>query len=410
MRLRALELDEFRSFRRLLLPVDPAGFRAIGPNASGKSTILEAIAMLATTRSPRTAAEREIAHWDSGVDLAVPPYSRLRGEFERSDGRHQLEIGITLRERGQSSLKKLVRFDDRPVRAVDAVGQFTTVHFSPEDVNLVSGAPSARRRYLDVAVSQSSRSYLRALSRYGRVLEQRNSLLRSLARDRSTPRAGRPERELPFWDAELTAAAADLLAFRVGAIQALSARARHYFELLTGDTSLAITYASPRMDLPETTFAIEDWRAPTQTLRQSLSAAFARSLSANAAEELRRGVTVVGPHRDDFLVSANGADLARYGSRGQQRLAVVAMKLAELDLLADAAKEPPVLLLDDVLSELDVAHRSMIVATIAAREAQVCVTATDESDLASPQLAHLPLLRTIGGVVEMVDADSANEA
>ena len=146
MRLRALELDEFRSFRRLLLPIDPAGFRAIGPNASGKSTILEAIAMLATTRSPRTAAEREIAHWDSGVDLAVPPYSRLRGEFERSDGRHQLEIGITLRERGQSSLKKMVRFDDRPVRAVDAVGQFTTVHFSPEDDNLVSGAPSARRR------------------------------------------------------------------------------------------------------------------------------------------------------------------------------------------------------------------------------------------------------------------------
>ena len=83
MRLRALELDEFRSFRRLLLPIDPAGFRAIGPNASGKSTILEAIAMLATTRSPRTAAEREIAHWESGVDLAVPPYSRLRGEFER---------------------------------------------------------------------------------------------------------------------------------------------------------------------------------------------------------------------------------------------------------------------------------------------------------------------------------------
>ena len=81
MRLRVLELDEFRSFRRLVLPIEPAGFRAVGPNASGKSTILEAIAMLATTRSPRTAAEREIAHWDSGVDLAVPPYARLRGEF-----------------------------------------------------------------------------------------------------------------------------------------------------------------------------------------------------------------------------------------------------------------------------------------------------------------------------------------
>jgi DNA replication and repair protein RecF len=403
MRLRSLELEEFRSFRRLVLAIDPAGFRAIGPNASGKSTILEGIAMLATTRSPRTAAEREIAHWDSGVELAIPPYSRLRGEFERADGIHRVEIGITLRERGQTSLKKIVRFDDRPVRAVDAVGQFTTVHFSPEDVNLVSGAPAARRRYLDVAISQSSRPYLRALSRYGRVLEQRNSLLRSLARDRSPQLVDRPERELPFWDAELTAAAADLLAFRVGAVQALSARARHYFQLLTGDASLVITYASPRMDLPELTSEIEDWRAPPQPLRQMLFAAYSRSLSAHAAEELRRGITVIGPHRDDVLVSAKGADLARYGSRGQQRLAVIAMKLAELDLLGQATGEPPVLLLDDVLSELDVAHRAMIVDTIAAREAQVCVTATDEADLASPRLAHLPVLLTRGGTVEPVD-------
>jgi DNA replication and repair protein RecF len=398
-------LDEFRSFRRLVLPVDPAGFRAIGPNASGKSTILEAIAMLATTRSPRTAAEREIAHWDSGVDLAVPPYARLRGEFERSDGIHQVEIGMTLRERGQSSLKKMVRFDDQPVRAVDAVGQFTTVHFSPEDVSLVSGAPSARRRYLDVAISQSSRPYLRALSRYGRVLEQRNSLLRSLSRDRAKPRVDRPSRELPFWDAELTAAAADLLAFRVGAVQALSARARHHFELLTGNVTLSLTYASPRVELPENISPMDDWRAPPQSVRQALAAAFARSLGSLAQEELRRGITVVGPHRDDFLVSASGTDLARYGSRGQQRLAVVAIKLAELDLLCDAAGEPPVLLLDDVLSELDVAHRSMIVASIGARRTQVCVTATDESDLASSELAHLPLIRISGGAAGQGKAD-----
>src|SRR5687768_5229768 len=109
MRLRALELDEFRSFRRIGLQLDAGWIRAIGRNASGKSTILEAIAMLSTTRSPRTASEREIAHWESGVNLEVPPYARVRGEFERSDGIHQLEIGITLREPGQTSLKKLVR-------------------------------------------------------------------------------------------------------------------------------------------------------------------------------------------------------------------------------------------------------------------------------------------------------------
>jgi DNA replication and repair protein RecF len=355
--------------------------------------------MLATTRSPRTAVEREIAHWESGVELAVPPYARLRGEFERSDGTHHVEIGMALRERGQTSLKKMVRFDDQPVRAVDAVGQFTTVHFSPEDVSLVSGSPSARRRYLDVAISQSSRAYLRALARYGRVLEQRNSLLRSLFRDRAVQQAERPSRELPFWDAELTAAAADLLAFRLGAIQALGDRARQHFEFLTGDPSLTLTYASPRLDLPESRSPVEDWRAPAQSVRQTLAAAFSRSLGSHAQEELRRGITVVGPHRDDFLISASGTDLARYGSRGQQRLAVVAIKLAELDLLCDAAGEPPVLLLDDVLSELDVGHRAMIVASIAARQAQVCVTATDESDLAASELAHIPLIRIREGVV-----------
>ena len=224
-------------------------------------------------------------------------------------------------------------------------------------------------------------------------------MLRSLARDRSTPQAGRPERELPFWDAELTAAAADLLAFRVGAIQALSARARRYFELLTGDTSLAITYASPRMDLPETLSAIEDWRAPTQTLRQSLSAAFSRSLSAHAAEELRRGITVVGPHRDDFSFPQMEPTLP-------VRIAGPAATCRRRDEIGRAGSpgrcggEPPVLLLDDVLSELDVAHRSTDRRHDRGSEAQVCVTATDESDLASPQLAHLPVLRTSGGVVK----------
>jgi DNA replication and repair protein RecF len=158
------------------------------------------------------------------------------------------------------------------------------------------------------------------------------------------------------------------------------------------------------MDLPETIPVNEDWRSPPQSLRQTLSTAFTRSLGSLAMEELRRGITVVGPHRDDFCISANGADLARYGSRGQQRLAVVAMKLAELDLLGDSLGEPPVLLLDDVLSELDMARREMIVVALAAREAQICVTATDESDLASSELAHLPLLRTSKGTVEIQDA------
>jgi DNA replication and repair protein RecF len=400
MRLRDLELEEFRSFRKLRIPIDPAGFRAIGPNASGKSTILEAIAMLSTTRSPRTSAEREIAHWESGTALSVPPYARLRGQFERADGPHQIEIGITLQDSGNALLKKFVKLDDRSVRAVDVVGQFKTVLFSPEDVDLISGPPGVRRRYLDVAVSQASRPYLRSLSRYGRVLEQRNSLLRTLARDRALQGSSRAANELPFWDSELTAAAVEVLTFRLGAVAVLSAQSRYHFERLTGDDTLTVKYSSSRVQLPERSASLEDWSLHSQPFRQMLSASFEQCLGSIGAEELRRGLTIVGPHRDDIVVSANGADLGRYGSRGQQRLAVVAIKLAELDLLENAAGEPPVLLLDDVLSELDAVHRSKIVVAIASRNAQICVTATERSDLGSKELTHLPVILTGVGTNE----------
>lgn len=400
MRMRELELAEFRSFRALHLPIDAHGFRAVGPNASGKSTLLEAVAMLATTRSPRTAAEREIAHWESGADLDIPPYARVRGEFERLDGIHHIEIGMTLEHRENGPLRKRTRFDDRPVRAVDIVGQFKTVLFAPEDVDLIAGSPAGRRRYLDMAVSQASRTYLRALSRYARVLEQRNSLLRAFARDNVATDSTRPAQELAFWNSELSASAVDVLAVRLGAVAFLSSRARRHFELLTGDDSLTIAYTSPRMQLPPVEWLLADWQHPTQTNRQMLAADFAASLEGSRGEELRRGVTAVGPHRDDFVVTARGVDLGRFGSRGQQRLAVVALKLGELDLLEGAAGEPPVLLLDDVLSELDADHRSKLVAVLAARHAQICVTAAEEADLSTSELSHLPLVQITAGTIE----------
>lgn len=400
MHLRSLELDEFRSYRKLRVTLAPAGFRAIGLNASGKSTLLEAIAMLATTRSSRTSSEREIANWESGLDVALPPYARIRGEFDRGDGAHSVEIGITLDNQLQGRLKKLVRFDDRPVRAIDAVGQLKTVLFSPEDVDLISGPPAARRRYLDIAISQASRTYLASLSRYGKVLEQRNSLLRSFSRDRLPPTSRRVVEELSFWDAELAASAADVLAERLGAIRLLSTRSQMHFQTLTGIDSLHVSYFANRLQLPFVEEPNANWTVPAQEPRQALSAAMATGLGEWRVEELRRGVTALGPHRDDFSVHASGVDLSKFGSRGQQRLALIAIKLAELDLLEASAGEPPLLLLDDILSELDERHRRTVVELLAARSAQICVTATDLADLEAPELAHLPILRVADGTIE----------
>jgi DNA replication and repair protein RecF len=403
MRLRVLELDEFRAFRKLQLPISPGGFRAVGTNASGKSTILEAIAMLATTRSPRTSAEREIAHWSSGADLNIPPYARVRGEYERRDGPHEIEIGITTGSGGSGPLKKHIRQNGRTVRAVDVVGQLKTVLFSPEDVDLIAGSPAHRRRYLDVMFSQASHGYLRALSRFSRVLEQRNSLLRSFARARIGPASPRPAQELAFWDAELTATAADVLALRVAGVAALGAQARRHYEALTGSAQLDLVYMPRHVSIPAAEQAA-GWQSPSQYLRQSIAATIESALVASRNDDLQRGVTGIGPHRDDLLVTGAGVDLGRYGSRGQQRLAVIAIKLAELDLLEEAAGEPPLLLLDDVLSELDATHRGRLIGAIAEKAVQLCITGTDLKDLGAGQVSNLPLLLVEAGSVRYASA------
>ena len=397
MRLRELELDEFRSFRSLRLEVGVTGFRAAGPNASGKSTLLESIAMLSTTRSPQTSSEREIPNWSSGAELGVPPYARVRGTFERLDGTHSIEIGLSF-DNEPARMKKIVRLDDRGVRAVDAVGQLKTVLFTPRDVDLLSGAPAGRRRFLDIGIGQATRGYLRALTRYGRVLEQRNSLLRTLSRERTGDRR-RAQQELAFWDDELVAVGTEVLAFRIGAVQYLSERARERFALLSGIETLGLTYSSHQSVVPEAT-TVDSWQDPGQHARQAIAAGFASRLGAVREEELRRGVTAIGPQRDDVQVIADGVDLGRFGSRGQQRLAVIAIKLAELDLLEAAAGEPPVLLLDDVLSELDAVHRGLLVAALGPGGPQICVTAADVSDVMAPVLDHLPMLAISRGTIE----------
>lgn len=399
MYVRELRLDEFRSYRSLHLELESVGFRAIGANASGKSTLLEAMAMLATTRSPRTSSEREIAHWQSGEELGLPPFARVEGAIVRGGEETAISIGISLESRESGPIKKQIRLDDRPVRAVDAIGRLNTVLFTPEDVGLISGAPAARRRYLDIAISQASRDYLASLSRYGKALEQRNSLLRAFARGGAGSSGRRLADEISFWDIEVVSAASDVVARRLAAIAQLAPRARAQFADLTGIESLRLDYVAGRVSFEEIDIAADGAIDVEVGVRQAISARLSAAFSAHRAEENRRGVTVVGPHRDDFVVSVAENDLARYGSRGQQRLALVAIKLAELEFLSAAAGEPPVLLLDDVLSELDARHRSLVIAKLASRAAQTCVTATELDDLNDVALVHLPLLRVDNGRV-----------
>ena len=398
MHLRRLELEEFRSYRRLVLDVEPGGLRLSGPNTSGKSTLLEAVAMLATTRSPRSTTEREVINWASGLDIGFPPYSRIRGELVRGSGEVEIEITLQADLGRSSAVRKQIKLNGRSVRAMDAVGTLKAVLFSPEDVMLVSGPPSGRRRYLDLTISQMDGGYLRALSRFNRVLLQRNSLLKSLQRERAAPRSSAVASQLAFWDGELVAYGSAIVARRRGVVGRLASIARERFRWLTGGGELEFVYR-PNLDLTSLTSGAEG--VGGAAAEAVVARGYERQLEEARTEEVRRGMSVVGPHRDDLEFAVGGMDLSTYGSRGQQRLGVVALKLAEADAMAEVAGEPPLLLLDDVLSELDANHRSLLTATAATLGSQVIVTATDDDLLRRPDLAALPWARVEAGRIEV---------
>lgn len=396
-----LELEEFRSYRRLELQLEPAGLRLVGDNASGKSTLLEAIAMLATTRSTRTSAERELINWRSGEELGVPPFARARGAIQRRDRAVEVELALQLDPNRLTHVKKSIRLNGRAARAMDAVGSLNAVLFSPEDIDLISGSPGGRRRYLDLTISQFDSRYLRALSRYSRVLEQRNSLLKSLAGSGVGARSRSAAEQLSFWDAELVAHGAVIITRRLVTVDRLAALAGERFAKLAARDDLVVGYAS-------TVLVPEEQRATAKEFSELQAVVvrnFERALEESRSDEFRRGATLVGPHRDDLTFSLGQLDVGLYGSRGQQRLVVVALKLAITSLMTDIVGEPPVLLLDDVLSELDANHRAWVLETAAKAGAQVIVTATDAELLRQPALAHLPAARVTAGSIQRLSLE-----
>jgi DNA replication and repair protein RecF len=401
MHLAHLALEEFRAYRRLELDIDHRGLRLVGPNASGKSTLLEAVALLATTRSPRAGSDREAIGWQSGEEYGVPAYMRCQGRVVRRDGEIAIEVSLELDPARQGAARKHVLLSGRPVRAADAVGTLKAVLFSAEDVDLIGGSPATRRRYLDLAISQLDGGYLRALSRFNRVLAERNSLLKSFARDRVRPDAPQVGAQLAFWDEELVAHGSRVVAGRVRAVARLARFARDQHARLAGADSLTLTYRPSTPLVPETD---SDESLPAESIQATVARDYETSLLERRRDEVRRGVSLVGPHRDDLGFALAGKDLATFGSRGQQRLAVVALKLAETDLLTADAGESPVLLLDDVLSELDAIHRRYLIEAVGQGERQLIVTATDRVLLDVPELSALPLATVAAGSIEYVSA------
>ncbi len=322
-----------------------------GANAAGKTSLLESIVLLGWGRSHRTTSDGELIRW--GQDLA-----RVEGRV----GGDVLEVAITRSGADGNSGRKRIRVNEVGRRAA-ALGRYLrVVLFAPEEMLLVSGSPSLRRAALDALAAARLPAYADDLATYGRTLQQRNSLLRAI-REEQASRA-----ELRFWDATFLDTGARVVESRVQVLEALA-----------GPLASAHREIAP-----------EEAAAGALTLRYVTNAsalagesprdALARRLADTADKEVWNGSTVIGPHRDDLAFDLAGRDLAGFASRGQQRTAILALKLAELDLLTELDGRPPLLLLDDVFSELDPARRSHLVRRIAELP-QALVTTTTPDDL-----------------------------
>ena len=373
MHVQSIRLDYFRNYARLELNLPARVHVFRGDNAQGKTNLLEAIYYAATTRSRLASQNRELVGWSAIEE--VLPHAEIVLVYVRSGLEHELCITLMLDGDTPDSalVKRQVLVDGVRRRAMDVVGLLNVVLFLPEDISLVAGAPSERRRFLDTLLCQVDRSYCRALARYNRALAQRNALLKRIREHQAR------SAELAFWDQEIISHGAAVLRGRLEAVVALSEYARVIQpELTGGGEKLDITY--------DATIADENGALPSDSIEELYRLALNRS----QREELGRGVTIVGPHRDDIRLLINGYDVVTFGSRGQQRTVALSLKLAEIDLMKNRTGESPVLLLDDVVSELDARRCGYLLDRVSQHE-QVLLTTTDLSFF-SPQFLEKAML------------------
>jgi DNA replication and repair protein RecF len=333
--LRRLQLRNHRNYAQLDLELGSGVNVFVGANGQGKTNLLEAVAMLALSSSPRSRRELEVVG-------PVAPASRIEAEVINAGKR--LELVIALRVEGERA-HRVIEVDGARRRAVELPGHFRVTLFWPDDLGLVKAGPELRRRFLNQLLVQIEPGYARALAGLKRVLEQRNSLLKRVAAGEEGGAV------LEAWDQELVVIGSEIVRARATVVGQLRPHAARRHVEISGGESLEIEYLGPPDDL---------------------AAAVQNSL----AEDLRRGSTSVGPHRDDIRILLGGQEARSYASQGQQRTAVVSLKLAEAAVVEERTGERPVLLLDDVLSELDLERRAALLRQVT-EGGQVVITSVD---------------------------------
>ncbi len=343
MYLRTLQLRHFRNYTHQAMVFTAPKTILLGENAQGKSNLLEAVALLATLKSHRTSRDRDLVQTGH-------PQGQVAATVERAVGESSMVLGLqaggrrTLKRNGET-LRKQGEF----------LGAVNAVQFSSLDLDLVRGGPGERRQWLDTVLIQLEPVYAYMLAQYGQGLRQRNALLR---RGEGPP----DPQQLALWDAQLAILGTRVMRRRARGVARLAPLAQQWHQAISGQREgLRLTYE------PNVPLGTDD--------PQEIQGAFLAKIQQRAIAETHQRTTLVGPHRDDLSLTINGTPARQYGSQGQQRTLVLALKLAELQVIEAVVGEPPLLLLDDVLAELDLYRQNQLLEAIQDRF-QTLITTT----------------------------------
>lgn len=347
MKVSSLKLVDYRNYEKLELKFYDDLNIFIGCNAQGKTNILEAVYYAACGSSFRSCTDSELVRWNA-------PGGSISLGFQRLGVENQLDFTFYRDKR------RTISYNGRKISVKELIGAVNVVLFAPDDLQLIKGSPAGRRRFLDMEISQASPAYYHELIKYNRLLQQRNSLLKDI-RER---RAGRDM--LEYWNPQLAESAAKITAKRLEAVKKFNMLANLMQKRISGnEENLSIAYQIKGSE--------------NEPIAGNLKIWYNEMLTRSGEEDVYRGVTGIGPHRDDIIISVNGINLRSFGSQGQQRTGVLAMKLSELEFIRSETGEYPILLLDDVMSELDAGRRQQLLSFIGREGIQTLITATDEA-------------------------------
>ncbi|HEX3643685.1 MAG TPA: DNA replication/repair protein RecF, partial [Ktedonobacteraceae bacterium] len=396
-----LSLNEFRNYKQLTLDLKPGLFVFHGDNAQGKTNLLEAVSMLAMASSFHASNDREVVNWSAQEHVA-----HIDGTVRRHEDDQRIEIIIfdptpptfetneqAIRQTRSIELpanapRKRYKINGAPKKTMDAIGQLRVVLFAPTDLHLVDGTPDERRRFLDRALCQIQPHYCQALMKYRKIVAQRAAVLKRIRDQQEDPQM------LNYLDEQLTQLANQVIHERQRMIATLNQHANTIQQAISGGREqLQIVYR-PSFKVDATWSATE---APQQYLAQLREA---------RKKEILQGICLRGPHRDDLEFLVNGVNMLTYGSRGQQRTAALATKLAELAFMRISTNDEPVLLLDDVFSELDHLRRDYLLSQITHHD-QVFLTSTDLTGFPAEIVKQAHIYHVANGVVTLQNEISA---